>query len=94
MEGLPIINLDEALDKDLDVMIESGMQISTDQMHRMQKLNIKVASFRTGNDYFMIAEELIFQRPVSTMFMTLNVRLFRLAHFHAFADVLLLYIIL
>jgi len=72
VEGLPIINLDEALDKDLDVMIESGMQISTDQMHRMQKLNIKVASFRTGNDYFMIAEELIFQRPVSTMFMTLN----------------------
>jgi hypothetical protein len=32
-------------------------------------MGIKVASFRTGNDYFMIAEELIFQRPVSTMFM-------------------------
>eukprot|EP00048_Salpingoeca_helianthica_P023633 m.25836 g.25836 ORF g.25836 m.25836 type:complete len:444 (-) comp8883_c0_seq2:52-1383(-) len=72
LNGMPIIDFDTAIKRDLNVIIESGMQISPRELEFFQKRGIRVASFRTGNDYYMIAEETVFQRPTSTMFLTLK----------------------
>eukprot|EP00729_Bicosta_minor_P016997 gene16997-14057_t len=51
----------------LHVVIEEGMQLSRTQLNMMQADKTKVASFRTGNDYTFLSEQILFRSKISTM---------------------------
>lgn len=72
VENFPVYTFDQALRRPMHIAIESGMQFSQDQVRTLQSLGIRVASFRTGNDFFMVSECIIFNQQGSNTFGTLG----------------------
>eukprot|EP00054_Salpingoeca_dolichothecata_P017913 m.108722 g.108722 ORF g.108722 m.108722 type:complete len:400 (-) comp22646_c0_seq2:71-1270(-) len=67
-----VVRFREALEMDCPVWIESGMQLSAIELYQLQARGVKVATFRTGNDYFITAEMMIFKNDTSSAYGTVG----------------------
>ena len=62
-----VVTFEEALKMDLHVVIEEGMQLSRKQLTLLKASDTKVTSFRTGNDYIFLTEQILFRSALATL---------------------------
>eukprot|EP00043_Microstomoeca_roanoka_P011464 m.108022 g.108022 ORF g.108022 m.108022 type:complete len:481 (-) comp15202_c3_seq1:32-1474(-) len=72
LDGIQVVRYEEALEMDLDIVVELGMQMRQDQVDRLQLKGTKVAAYRSGNNYVMTMENMLYNRSTSTMFETVG----------------------
>jgi hypothetical protein len=65
--GKRVIGFEAAAAMGLDVVVEQGMQLSQRQLDTLQAGGTKVASFRTGNDFVFLTEQVLFRSQIKAM---------------------------
>lgn len=62
IENLPIVPYEESRLMKFHIIVEEGMQLASTQLLEYQQSGAKVVTFRTGNDYFMTIENMMFRQ--------------------------------
>ncbi|EDQ88490.1 uncharacterized protein MONBRDRAFT_37438 [Monosiga brevicollis MX1] len=70
LDGMRVVRLEEALDLKLDVVIEIGMQMRQDQVDDLKRSGAKVTAYRSGYNYIMNVEAILYNKSKTTMFET------------------------
>lgn len=70
VQDMDIVTYEESKGQFFDIVIEQGMQLSLNQVEEFQKNGTKVVTFRTGNDYFLMIENVMFRKGKSSLFNT------------------------
>lgn len=72
VHDVPIISWAQAQNRFFDLVVEEGMQLATSQLNHFRDKGTKCVTFRTGNDYFMTIENILFRHQPSTIFNTVG----------------------
>eukprot|EP00041_Stephanoeca_diplocostata_P024898 m.641257 g.641257 ORF g.641257 m.641257 type:complete len:528 (-) comp22629_c0_seq4:1099-2682(-) len=70
VHDMNIVTYTESRAMFFDIVIEQGMQLSLEHVQALQNNGTKVVSFRTGNDYFLMIENMMFRKGKSSLFNT------------------------
>lgn len=70
--NVTIVDFDTLMRGPVHIAIESGMQFSREQLGQLHARHVPVASFRTGNDFFMVSECILYFQQGSNTFGTLG----------------------
>lgn len=62
IDNLPIVPYEESRHMKFHIVIEEGMQMAPSQLLEYQESGAKCITFRTGNDYFMTIENMMFRQ--------------------------------
>eukprot|EP00045_Choanoeca_perplexa_P015029 m.181562 g.181562 ORF g.181562 m.181562 type:complete len:474 (+) comp16872_c0_seq12:173-1594(+) len=70
LDKVKVIRHDEAVKLKLDVVLELGMQMRQDQVDDLKRSGAKVGAYRSGYNYIMNVETILYDKNTTTMFET------------------------